>query len=66
MYGRPLNFDHWNQEFEQFNLLLFGAYKINKIQPEKPGLLGNGFSFGVENITGFRAPLLATTPRLAA
>ena len=64
MYGRPWNFEHWNQEFEQFNLLLFGAYKINKIQPEKPGLLGNGFSFGVENISGFRAPLLATTPDL--
>lgn len=64
MFGHPWGESEWNSEFDQFNYLLFNAFKINGVSPLAGGKLGNGFSFSQDDIVGFRAPKLAYTPGL--
>ncbi|MFP5520248.1 MAG: hypothetical protein ACLGGX_10110 [Bdellovibrionia bacterium] len=53
----------WTWEFQQFNNLLFGAFKNNSIKPSAK-YPKNGYAFSQENITGFRAPVLGVTEGL--
>lgn len=55
LYGKPWGLADWKSEFEQFNYMLFNAFKLNGIN--KPESLG----FNSSTIIGFRAPKLATT-----
>lgn len=64
MFGHPWDESAWNSEFDQFNYLLFNAFQINGVKPLTPGKLGNGFSFGQDEVVGFRAPKLAVTAGL--
>jgi hypothetical protein len=64
MFGHPWGEAEWNQEFEQFNYLLFDAFKLNGVKPVAASKYANGFSFTPQDIVGFRAPQLAYTPGL--
>lgn len=58
--GKTWSEENWTSEFNQFNDLLFNALSINHIKPPADFVM----KFKKENIVGFRAPSLATTPGL--
>lgn len=58
--GTSWTYDDWKLEFSQFPGLIFGAFANNKITPPKDFDLG----FGMNEVRGFRAPLLGQNPHL--
>lgn len=59
---RPWTEQDWTSEFQQFNDLLFGAFRNNKIQNHTR--YSSGYSFTQKDVTGFRAPVLGVTDGL--
>lgn len=58
LFGHAWTEENWNSEFDQFNNLLFNNSVVNHIA--SPVIL----NYNQNDIVGFRAPLLATTPGL--
>ncbi len=58
--GSNYTYDQWKFEFSQFPKLIFDAFTNNQITPPKDFSLG----FGMDEVKGFRAPLLGEGPPL--
>ncbi|MBS1962891.1 MAG: hypothetical protein JST04_11790 [Bdellovibrionales bacterium] len=58
--GTTWSYDDWKLEFSQFPGLIFDAFANNQIAPPKDFDLG----FGMDEVKGFRAPLLGQNPHL--
>jgi peptidoglycan/xylan/chitin deacetylase (PgdA/CDA1 family) len=58
--GTSYTYDQWKFEFSQFPKLIFDAFINNKVIPPK----GFDLGFGMDEVKGFRAPLLGRGPPL--
>jgi peptidoglycan/xylan/chitin deacetylase (PgdA/CDA1 family) len=58
--GTDWTYDQWKFEFSQFPKLIFDAFANNGIVPPKDFALG----FGMDEVKGFRAPLLGQNPAM--
>lgn len=58
--GKKWSEENWNSEFSQFNSIFFNLFSVNRTAPPKNFVM----KFNKNEIKGFRAPQLATTPGL--
>lgn len=62
MSGHPWSQLDWSDEFRQFNDMVFGAFRNNRVSPS--GTYPQGWTLSERDIVGFRAPRLGVTEAL--